>query len=526
MRTPNVRGRTRAIFALIVGALFTASLWLVPTSASADGAGATVSGHVSLAPSGQSAVGGEFLIYYTCDAPEVTGETCESTTVAALNWVDSYGNFTIGDIQGAGHYTFYVVDNYGGFATAHTDVEIDDPNGSYTGVDFTLQPNALITGRVNLGSSDNPAAAGSVRVLAVQYPDSVSSGYPGDTDGPIFNTLVQTDGSYEFGVAPGYYYRLEFLPIGSSVYPDAWWTNSAPGDTSRDAAPIPIASAGASVTADMTIPVGATISGTVSGTSFYGPYAQIVVYDASYGRQAPGYGYEYQYNFDSYNPFTLGPLLPGSYHVVANPDDGQPTIVGAAEDAYQPRDFDLAASETVSGVPIQLQTITEAQSLADCGDCGPIFPLSLVQVQWDNPVTGQWEDVPANPTTGHDLITLNGIGSDLIPGTYRFFALSPYGALTYGSPFSVSDGSQLLVPFTFSLFPRDVDITARLADSGLREDYLGPGSSAIAWLTMQPSASPDSSTYTVADSSAMASSSVRSTAKTLFPRPWYLEPLG
>lgn len=523
MRSSFLLLNSRFKLALIAWAVLSAALSLVPTSATATGTGATVSGHVSLAPSGQPADGGHFLVYYTCDSPEVTGGTCESTSRATSVLVDDSGNFSITGIQDAGHYTFYVVATFGEYVTAERDVDISDPNGDYTGVDVTLQPLAVISGHVALGTDDVAAGAGSVRVWAVQYPDATSSGYAGTGSLPVFTTTVQADGDYQIGVTPDYY-RIEFLPVGSSVYPNAWWTDGGPPvDSSRHAVPISIGP-DATVIANMTIPVGGTISGSLANVPFSSK-AGIDVYDASDGRNEPGYGYEYQFG-EGDGAFNLGPLLPGSYHVIADASTVQPVLVGESSDAYQPRDFDVSAGETVSGATIQLGQITQVQPALNCLDCGAVNPYDFVHVQWNNPSTGQWENVPANPTTSHDAWSVDGGASDLIAGTYRIWSMSPWGGITRGLPFSVSNGSELSVPFSFDIFPSGVEVSGELSDSGLREDVLGPGSSAIAWLSLQPNATADSGTSTLTESSSPARSDDVSAAETLFPRPWYLDPLG
>lgn len=268
-----------------------------------------------------------------------------------------------------------------------------------TGVVPAYAAGGVLRGQVTLGDSATPAGAGEVRVTI--------------RGTGAFPQLVSTDanGNWSITVTPGEY-RLFFEYRGPGNFANRQWPNASPA---ADEVPLLVPAEGA--TADITLPVGAVISGQImraDGTPIFGVDVSALL------TQSPSSLIEFNTLADDDGSYSIRGLSEGEYHVfsfVTNQGQawwgGSPLNQTGRGDA-----INLALGEQRGDIDIVIDVMTRVNVVPTCRSCMSEDFISSTDwqflVETLDPTSGKWATVRSTSMTGAGGFSTN------YPGKYRF----------------------------------------------------------------------------------------------------------
>jgi hypothetical protein len=331
-----------------------------------------------------------------------------------------------------------------------------------------------ITGTVTLGSTTEAAGAGEVVVTARFFPT-------GDGSWTEVTTLTDAQGQYAFESLPRGRYELGFDYVGDEGYAGQWWPSS----------PVPTLEAtrfdlGDEVLVrDITLPLGASLSGTVRNTDGVG-IADVRVTASAYDpidHGGPVTVDTAQTTADG--TYAFEGLPPAEYSLrFWSSDEYTTTTLNAG--------LELASGDAVTAADVTMYRFTSLSGHVECPGCGDPETTRLLSVVLERANGAgsetQWERVDATtvaPAESTDRGYYRFAG--LLPGSYRIRVLVD-GATTPRPSVSrvveVGDGDSATLDFGFDLpyFDRDFsgdgnpDVLVRTS-GGLLRMYEGDGAS-------------------------------------------------
>jgi hypothetical protein len=346
----------------------------------------------------------------------------------------------------------------------------------FSGQDVTMRASPSISGTVFLGSAGTRAGADEVMVTARKYVSSPN----GSTLYTDYVAATDADGNYAFPALPSSRYDLKFDYVGDGGFAAQWW----PANPVASPNTTPFTLGEEPLTRDMTLPLGASVSGTVSNAAG-APIGNVQV--------------------------TASALDPGSYYGMVAVDtvqtaadgtyafEGLPPAASAIEfwsesDYGQARiDLDLRSGDVHTGLDVTMYRYTSLSGTIECPGCGdPHAVAQYLLAHLERNVGTRSE--PAWIDAGTDFVTSSNSADravysfdGLMPGSYRVRITGDWGVNPKwnASPaVQVDDGDNITLDLTieFLEFDRDFsgdgrpDVVVRTGGGALLM-YTGDGAS-------------------------------------------------
>ncbi|MDM8553349.1 hypothetical protein QUF75_01280 [Desulfococcaceae bacterium HSG7] len=328
---------------------------------------------------------------------------------------DQNGNYTFTALPG----TYYVLcdasnstfvpewyDRSAGTTDCKLASIVDVSSGNQAGIDFNLEPGAVISGTVTQSDGTTPIANACVNA-------NTGSACSGSWGG---GGQADSNGNYSFAVAPGtYYFATGVSCSGTQSFVDEWWDGSASNDTTDCNSALAVTvTAGANAPIDFHLQDGVTISGTVYESDGTTPIPNIGV--TLYGDKCHQ-NHQMGTMADQNGNYTFT-ALPGTYYVHCN----------ASNSTFVPEWYDGSAGTT----DCNLASMLDVSSGTDRTDIdfylipGAVISGTVTQSDGTTPIVNACVNANASPAC--DYNSAGGSGTDangyysmvVAPGTYYF----------------------------------------------------------------------------------------------------------
>ncbi len=282
---------------------------------------------------------------------------------------------------------------------------------------FAAGPTYTLAGHIYLGSSALSAGPSEVSIRVVQR------GVNGFYD--VTTATSDANGDYSIPNLEGGSYFLFFAYSGAGNFADVWWQ-----DDPIVAGANPIYVYASTGPIDVTLPLGGTVSGTVTYAATGGPVSEAtVIAFRSVPYEPPGSNpgsylpVEIHATTDSSGAFSFARMLPATYQIrYYKADIGSPLYdENWGEEAWNPGGDSLtvASGATLTADhALRMTASITGSALCDlCSSSGFQYAYPGFGIQVLDPGTGQWVGGARRPISSWSTPTF-GIDS-LLPGTYR-----------------------------------------------------------------------------------------------------------
>lgn len=330
-----------------------------------------------------------------------------------------------------------------------------------------------ISGTVTLGSEATAAGDGEVIVTARFFPT-------GSGSWSELTTRTDAEGRYVFESLPRGSYELGFDYVGDEGFARMWWpSNPVP---SLEETRFQLGEE--SLTRDITLPLGASLDGTVRNTDG-APLEAVRVTVSAFDPAGAGLVAVDTLLTGAGGTYAFDRLPPAEY-----------SLRFSTQHDYQAATLDsglvLVSGEVRTGVDVTMYRFTTLGGTVGCSRCGDpdVTPFLTVELERDvgtgaEPVWDGFGTTPVSPTTSIDQGSYTFSG--LVPGSYRIRVIGGQGwaPRPNASPaVTIEDGDHALVDVSieFLQFERDFsgdghpDVLARTGEGILRM-YSGDGAS-------------------------------------------------